>query len=366
MRLLNYLRVDPENLNLLSDAAISAFDTQQFALCDDLLDRHAAITRLTPTLVNLRGLSAMSQHRFEEALDSFASLRDGQDDPAIAYNMAYANAMLGRFERTTALVDDRVIAAIPAAAAVKLKALHHLGHVDEALDLAKRYADQPHADPELQGAYATLLFDQDNKEDAKRYAELAADTADGLTVRALFAISDGAESEALSMLERTLQMRPGSGRAKLGLGLCLLSGERFADAAQALDEAANLLHTHAGSWVSAGWAHLLNGDLATARARFEQSAQIDRGFAEAPGGLAVICFHEKRFDEARRYTDIALRLDRSCLSAALALNMLTVRDGNQDKADSIMNEALNRSLNTDGRTIAQVLARRASRRRLEN
>ncbi|MEZ0604619.1 tetratricopeptide repeat protein [Paraburkholderia sp. IW21] len=360
-RLLGFVESDPHNLNLLADAADAALDAQQFALCDELLDRHAAQQPLPPSLVNLRGLSAMSQRRFDEAEQCFISLQENSTEPAVVYNLAYANAMLGRFDEAAALLHETILASIPAAAALKVRALHHLRRVDEARELAQRYVDRPDADPELRGAYATLLFDAGDEEGAKRYAAMAPETADSLTVRGLLAIADGADAEAASMLERALQLRPESGRAKLGIGLCLVSNERFDEASRALDEAANLLKTHAGSWVAAGWAHLLNGALDTAKARYERAAELDRGFAEAPGGLAVVNFRQQRFDEARRYANVALRLDRSCLSAALALNLLAAHDGDQATADAILHAAVNRPIDSDGLTIAQALMRRASR-----
>ena len=270
--------------------------------------------------------------------------------------------MLGHFDEAIAELDDTVLEALPAAATLKLRSLHHLGRLDEALALGKHYTQSAHCDPELHAALATALFDAEDLESARRHAEQAPDTPDGLTVRGLLALDGDSAETARALFERALALNANSGRAMLGVGLALLSEQQFTGAAPALDRAAQLLQTHAGSWISAGWAHLFNGDLAQARARFEEGGRIDRGFAEAPGGLAVVDLKEGKLEDAKRHAEIALRLDRACLSAALAQSLLASAAGDQATADAIREAALSQPLDPRGTTIAQALVRQASKR----
>ncbi|WP_169708605.1 tetratricopeptide repeat protein [Trinickia terrae] len=314
----------------------------------------------------MQGLAALAQGNFTAALAAFQSLDEAHAEPAVRYNIAYANAMLGRFDEAVAELEDRVLDALPCAATLKLRALHHLGRIDEAIALGEHYAQSPDCDPELHAALATALFDTENLDGARVHAARAPETPDGFTVRGLLALDEGSAGTAHDLFERALALNANSGRAMLGAGLALLSQQRFAAAAPTLDRAAELLKSHAGSWVSAGWAHLFNGELATARVRFEHAAQIDRGFAEAPGGLAVVDFHEGRFDEAERNARIALRLDGACLSAALAQSLLAEHAGLEQTAADIRQAALNRPIGADGQTLARALARRSSRLNHDN
>ena len=52
--------------------------------------------------------------------------------------------------------------------------------------------------------------------------------------------------------------------------------------------AAELFVSHIGSWVAAGWAHVIAGDRAAGRARFERALALDDRFAETQGALAVL------------------------------------------------------------------------------
>lgn len=360
-RLLSFLDADPDNLGLLADAANAAFDANGFALCDELLDRYAARAALPPALVHLRGLAALSQHRFDAALREFAPLLATHDDGTIRYNAAYAAAMLGRFDEALGMLDDATLAGVPHAIPLKLRALHHLGRLDDTIALGRLHIDRPGASPELYGALATALFDAANLDDARRCAEHAADTVDGLTVRGLLALDDASIDDARELFRHALALNPDSARATLGMGLAELSERRFAAACELLDQAADQLKVHAGAWTAAAWSHLFDGAPDAARTRFERAAALDRGFADAHGGLAVVCVREGRIDEAKRHAEIARRLDASCLSAALAESLLATRSGDERKADEILQAVLDRPLGPDGRTLAQALSMRGGR-----
>ncbi|RZF29097.1 tetratricopeptide repeat protein [Paraburkholderia sp. UYCP14C] len=356
-RLLGYIESDPGNAALLGDAAACAFDEQRLDLCEELLARQQALGAVPPASMHLRGLCAMAGGRFEEALRAFAALPDFQSDPVILYNSAYAHALLGHSNEAIALLGDDIFAVVPQAITLKLHLLHHLGLLDEVIEFGARHADHPQVGAEVCGCVATALFDAEDIAGAGEFAARAMNVSDGLTVSGLLALNDGHSDDAIALFARALEMRPTNSRAHLGNGLALLEQHQFAQAAQQIDVAAQSFGNHAGSWVAAGWAHLLNGDLAQARARLEQGGRIDRGFAEVPGSLAVVALKEGKLDEARTQAKIALRLDPACLSATLAQSLLEAQAGHQDVANVILDAALHRPVDAQGKTIAQALAR---------
>ncbi|MCA8067358.1 tetratricopeptide repeat protein [Burkholderia sp. AU38729] len=353
-RLLSFLDEDSSNINLLADTAIAAFDASQFRLCNELLARHETIQPLTPSLVNVRGLSAMSEGRFEAALADFRTLVENDANPVVGYNLAYASAMCGTFEPAADL-NPACLEEVPGAALLKLRALHHLGRFDEAVRMGALLADQATPPSGFTGAYASLLFDLGDLANARRHAERAPDSADSLVIIGLAELEAGNLNRATELLERAADCNPLEARATLGRGLCLLAREHYQDAAVALDQAAGQLGRHAGSWLAAGWAWLFGGHPDVASERFQHAAALDRGFAEAHGSLAVALHVQGRRDDARHHAEIALRLDPASLSGTLAKTLELEAVNNIESANALKDVVLNRPLGTTGRTLAQSL-----------
>jgi len=171
-QLLGFLRSDPVNKVLLADAALASFEERSFDLAKDLLDRCAAIEPLAPMLLNLKGLVALAQQNFAEAAEIFEALREqDQTSASIRFNLAWANAMMEKWEDALALLDDNTLAASLRAPQFKIQAMHHLERYDEALvegeRLAKRFPDNQG----LMGVLAILAMDAEKPDLARNYAE---------------------------------------------------------------------------------------------------------------------------------------------------------------------------------------------------
>src|SRR4051812_41594566 len=94
-RLSAYLAHDPNNLQLLADAAIAAMDEGASASASLLLQRYAALSELPPTLRNLEGLIAIGDQRFVDAIAVLSSLlAEGHADTAVRFNLAWSKAIL--------------------------------------------------------------------------------------------------------------------------------------------------------------------------------------------------------------------------------------------------------------------------------
>ena len=358
-RLMAFHAADPTNIGLMQSAAEAAYEAHNYTTCESLLTSHEALRPLPLALLHLRGLCAMAQRQFDLAAQIFETLLTTQTDATVLYNLAYTRAMQGRFDEAHVLADQIATADVPAVVCLKLRVLHHLGRLDDAIALGKHEADHPEVRGEVRGLLASLLLDAGDMDGCRHYAEAAIDTPEGRTVSGLLALDDMQEEVALEQFRHALALQPQSGRARLGEGLSLLTMGRFADAVQSLDQAANLLDVHAGTWVAAGWAHLMNGDMPQARERFQQAMAIDRGFAEGSGGLAVVCIHEGKQEEAEHLAEVAMRLDRNCLSAAYAKSLLLAQANEGEAARAMRDSALEQPIGSNDKTIAQALARRS-------
>jgi tetratricopeptide (TPR) repeat protein len=356
-RLLDFLEDDPDNLTLLTDAAAVAFEERQLDVAGDLIRRHAAVEPLDPAMRNLAGLIALADGHFDDAARGFAELReDGFDEPGLRFNNAWALAMLDRHAEAAGLLDDAAVDASARGPTLKVQTLHHMGDLEGALSAGQALAERYPHDQALMGALATLAMDADHADLARVYAGQATGSPQGLAALGMFALEDQENTNAIGLFEKALAIDPRSPRALIGKGLALISANDPAAGARALDEGAAIFRTHLGSWIAAGWAHFMAGDLAKARESFGRALAIDPNFSESHGGLAVLDFMAGEFESAARQSEVALRLDRHSLGGALARVLLLESQGNPDAAARIRDTVLSAPIGPGGKTLIQALA----------
>lgn len=360
-RLSAFLQQDPTNLRLTVDAVNAALEEERWPEVTDLIARYAAREPLPPRLVNVAGLLALHEGRFSDAIDLFGPLLEAEpQDVHLRFNLAWAKAMVGEPDAVVDLIDSDVAAATPGAATLKVQALHRLGRLDEALSVGGDYAVQWADDKALMSALAIAALDAEDVDLARAYATRAGDTHEGLSTLGAIAFDQGLVSEAALLFDRALAADPSSGRARLGKGLALVANGDPVQGTALIEDAAKSFGDHLGSWIAVGWGYFTQGDYAAARSRFDKALALDDTFAESHGALAVLDIVEGQFDSAARRAQVALRLDRACLSAALAQSLLASRRGDEQTAERIRGMALNAPLGADGQTLAQAMAKLAS------
>ena len=357
-RLLPLLEADPENLALLADAAETALAEGRPETAGELLERYAAIAPLPPREANLAGLAALQAKQYDRAAERFGELvESGVDDPAVRFNLAWACAMDKKFDRALELLDDDLARALPQAAMLQVQLLHDRGEFDEAAAKARDYVELHPTYPPLMAAVSVLALDVEDEALAAACAAKGGEHPDALTTLGTLALGDERATEALALFDRALDRNQQVPRAWVGRGLARLLTGQSPDAAADIDRGAEMFGDHLGSWIAAGWAHFVNKDLASARARFEKALELDDTFAESHGSLAVIDLLEGNVEGAREKSEIALRLDRQCYSAALARSLLAAGAGDQKTAQRIYDAAINTPIDGTGRTIGQALAK---------
>lgn len=357
-RLLGYLEQDPDNHSLLVDTAEAAIAAHQPDAAVELLGRAAAVSAPGPREGTLSGLAAMHAERFADAATQFAELLDnGADNPAIRFNLAWSRAMEGDEQGALAVLDDATSEALPQAAALDVQLRHATGEFDEAFQRGKHYLDLHPDHRALCAAMSVLALDMDDPGLAAACAAKAPGHPDALATLGTLALDMSDATQAHALFDEALARNPKAPRAWVGRGLAeLLDGH--ADKAPAdIDRGAELFGDHLGSWIAAGWAYFVNGDMATSRARFEHALELDPTFAETHGSLAVLDILSGDIDAARERAKVATRLDRQSYAAALAQAMLSAGSGDIDKSRAIIERALHSPLDGTGRTLAQALAR---------
>lgn len=356
--LLALLDADPRNLPLLADTAEAALDARRPAMARDLLARYAAITPLPPRETNLAGIAALQARDFAGAADQFAALFDGgAQDAALRFNLAWARANLKDFAGALEVLDDGSARALPQAAMLRVQLLHEIGEFDGAGEAARSYIALFPDHAGLMAAVSVLALDIDDAALAAECAARAGDHPDALATRGTLALADDHATDALALFERALSANGSSPRAWVGLGLAKLLTGKAQQAPGDIDRGAELFGDHLGSWIAAGWAYFVNDDRATSRARFETALAIDPTFAETHGSLAVLDVLAGDLEQARANSDVALKLDRNCYSAALAKSLLAAGGGDRESARRIFERAAATPIDGSGRTIGHALAR---------
>lgn len=357
-RLLPLLDADPQNLNLLSDAAETALAERRPDVAAELLGRYSELAPLPSRETNLAGLAALQLRQFDKAAASFEHLLSSDEaDPALRFNLAWARAMQKDFDGALDLLEEDVARLLPQAAMLKVQILHDRGEFEAAAERAREYIELHPEYSGLMAAVSVLALDVEDVELAASCAAKAGNHPDALTTLGTLALGEERATEALDIFNRALDRNQQVPRAWVGRGLAkLLSGETESAPAD-IDRGAEMFGDHLGSWIAAGWAHFVNRDLAASRARFETALDIDPNFAETHGSLAVLDILEGNIEQARLRSEVALRLDRQCYSAALARVLLAAGAGDQDSARRIFDLAVNTPVDGQGRTIAQALAK---------
>ncbi len=341
-RLGRFLSVDPDNATLLRDYANEAWQVREYQACVLAIERliTLGLTELGDHLMLARALRQQGQ-----ATQALGRLRGAAAlwprHPAIGLEAAYCHVAEREFEQALDALpptSDGEASDLELAARVeglRVRTLHHLGRLDDAVEAARRFeaAHGPH--PHVQAAVLAVLVDQSDLQHAVQIAQSllpAGGDAQAAPYEvaeplALQALDEQSAERAMHWVDWALARRTDDGRIWLLKGLVLLQSSQRDAAIPALERAADLMPTHAGSHLGLGWACLLQGERARARQAFEAAAQASPAFAEVYGSLAVLDVTEGHKDTARAQVRRAQGLDRHCASALFALALLDGRPG---------------------------------------
>jgi tetratricopeptide (TPR) repeat protein len=302
-RLGSFLQVDPDNVQLLRDYANEALRAREFEACVRAIDKLHALNAMTEQEALLLAACRFYERDFEAALQALPELPPTHPSAADA-------------------------------CALRVRLLHHLERLDEALALANEFrASQPVPPVPVIRAMLAVLMDLSRMDDAE---VLARSLLQGSPDAGFYEVCEPLAAAALDRddfetarqwTDRALAVRQDDGRVWLLQGLAQLRAGATAQAEAAFQRACELMPTHPGSSLALGWTFLATRDLDRAEAAFNNAVQASPSFAEAHGSLAVVAAMRKQSSQATQHIRRAQRLDAHCASAQWAQHLLS---GNAD------------------------------------
>lgn len=328
-RLQSYLRVDPNNINLLCDLTDLHLRLGEMDEAGQLLERSGSLDAHNARHLFQRSQLLIHQRRFADAVESLQQLQDsGVDNAGVQYNLALCHSMLGNLELATTLSES--LHASPFRCfegdLLHIRMLHHARKLEDAIALGEELvAGQPeHAG--LLGLLALVVLDGGDLEKARAYARQAylidADNLEALITQGTLALEAFELEQAKRFFENATRVKPEEGRGWLGCGIAALQGLDLDLAEGFLEKSVQLLPEYPVGWNTLAWTRIVKGDIAGAEKSIRTALELDAGFAESFGTLAVIRVLQGRRAEAEEAILASRKLDGDAFAAEFAGSML--------------------------------------------
>jgi tetratricopeptide (TPR) repeat protein len=369
-RYLRFLEQDPSNVNLLGDAADLCLETNQLDRAHDLIQRGLAASSNAAQFRYRQSCLARARQDWKQAAElSQALLDEGGSDPAIHYNAGIALAMLGRYPEAKAHLlplahRSDTFANLPY---YLVRTLHHLGELDEASKIAEAHMAAHADDGTMAGMLSTLCMDRDDMAGARRWSDLALqsnpDDVDALLTNGALALGDEDEVRAHGTFERVIAKQPANGRAWLGRAMANMLKFDIKMAHADFDKALVHMPTHIGTWHALAWCQILEDDLVGAKTSFDKALDLNHNFGETHGGLAVIAALQGRWEDSKRLTTVALKLDPRSFAGRFAQSLMLHHGGKTETAQELVRRMLTAQQSPGGGSLMDMLGRVINKQR---
>jgi len=330
-RLRGYLERDPDNEALRAEVFDAALAEGERAAARELLDRalgrdpaNAAWRHRRAMLHLASGEPAQAQVELERLLEG------GNDAPAIRHNLGYALFAQGHWQAASEAVAP--LLALPgegsaASLTLWLRCQHRLDRLDEGLEAFRRIQAQVPVAADAWGVASLMAIDAGSMDEARAWSDRALrsrpDQMEALAARGSLGLGAQDPAEAVQAFQQALRVNPGDGRSWSGLAFARMLALDLPGALDAFRRAVEAMPDHVGTWIGYGWCLILTRDARAAREVLERGLQVDRNVGEVHGALAVALARLGEAAQARAEIDVALRLDRTSLSARYAEAVLS-------------------------------------------
>ncbi len=336
-RLETHLLQDPDNELLLADAADAAIAAAAFERADDLIATGLRLSVNGSAWQFRQATLRIAQRRLDDARAILNELETSQGPHvAITHNLAYVEFLSGNHATCASMLqpllehDDPAQPGVePASHALWLRAMHHMGALQDAWNWSSARVSSGRLGAQACGVASLIALDLSLIEDAQRLSQVAIEAGinqvEPFVARAGAALAAQDTALARGLLQQALALNPGDGRTWSSLGFAALLDRQFEEARGALENALGTMGEHVETLQALGWACVMCEDLAAAAAALDKAISLDATNAETHGARAVVHALAQELDEARASVARAEALDASCVTARFARELLAGR-----------------------------------------
>lgn len=363
-RLREYLTRDPSNLNLLSEVADLSLGLGHLADARAAIAQALAVSPADRYFRSRLSSVAIAEQNWSEAIELCRGLlAEGEDHPAIRYNLGRALLYAGEYQDARAeLAPLLAVEGLPAdLPQLLIRALHHCGEVAEAAKVAQQYLEKHPDDAEVAGMLSLLQIDLGDLAAAKQWSDKALarlpDNLDALLAAGTSLLAAEDHAAATATFDHALRVSPANGRAWAGRALARLLELDVPGARADFEQATRFMSGHLGSWVGLGWIQFLDGDVDAATASFNEALARDRNFAENYAGLAIVAIAKGDWAEADKQIELALRLNPRSPGGQMARTLLLRCQNRPEVAQVLFQRGLGSLPVPGGGTVADMIVR---------
>jgi Flp pilus assembly protein TadD len=328
-RIEKYLRFDPTNRQLLVSAIELnlALGRNEFAMAH--VKSALALYPDDEQVLCLKAHTLSASLEWAAAGEIYLGLLAKLNDPKLAYSLANCQIWQGQHQNAVAtLAPYENDAELPATAVTTLlRALHHVGQFDRAMNLVRLHQTRLASEPVFLAAASLLCLDMNDVAQAATFSKAALELGErpleALVTDASLSLVASDGEQAAERFTEALAVSPEDGRLWSGLGQANMLTRDMVNATMQLEKAVKLMPNNVATWHALGWCHLLRENLVGAQHAFDTARDIDRNFAETHGALATLAAKRGDRSGAEASVELALRLDPECMSARYAQLILS-------------------------------------------
>jgi tetratricopeptide (TPR) repeat protein len=327
------LAQDPGNDLLQADVYQLALDSGDHARAQAVVE---AALAANPSSVDWRFKLAsicITQRRLEEAGALLLALdADLPGNAAILHNRAFVLFLQGKYGACADMLRARVSAPskeanISALQALWLRALHHLGQLEQAWAWVEDQEEAVGNNGELAGIASLIAVDIGRFDIAQVMAlqvlQANARQFEALLAGASVALVHHEAAAAHRLLDVALEVQPNDPRAWSTRAFAQMLESNWAGARKTFETTLEIAPDHADSWRGLAWNCLLQQDLDAAERAFHQALALAPDLANAAGGLAVVEARRNAIDNSLSWIAKAKALDSEDLAAKFAESLLS-------------------------------------------
>ncbi len=307
----------------------------------------------------------MAQLKFEKAICIYESMfENGIDNESLKINCAYAQLHCGRHTSALELLNECSSENLEYHI-LKVRCMSSQEDLSEAIKILTSLDcsfSSEKLKSEKMGLLSLLYLDDANYSKAKCCAKesLMIDNSnfDAKLVMSTLDLFRMDIAKATLNIDMLYEEYSNVGRVIVLKALLEMYSNNIELAVDLYEKACDFMPFHVGSKINLAWCYFLEGNLISAENKFKESIELDENFAEGYGGMSLVMAKQGLWQDSKKMSKIALRLDGMCASALFSRALYLKNIGKGNESQLIINGLVAFSSETTDKTIKDIVLER--------